>query len=53
MAITSVFGRSKEIKTLQQLYARERSEFVAVYGRYRIGKTFLIKELLTMDVFFE
>ena len=45
MAITSVFGRNDEIKTLQQLHAGERSEFVAVYGRRRVGKTFLIKEL--------
>jgi len=45
MAIKTVFGREKEIDTLQQLYEGKRSEFVAVYGRRRVGKTFLIKEL--------
>ncbi len=45
MASTAVFGRTKEIDTLQKLYAGKRSEFVAVYGRRRVGKTFLIKEL--------
>ena len=45
MATKAVFGRTKEIATLQKLYAGKRSEFVAVYGRRRVGKTFLIKEL--------
>jgi len=45
MKPTTVFGREKEIKKLQQLYKGKRSEFVAVYGRRRVGKTFLIKEI--------
>ena len=28
-----------------QLYRGKRPEFVAVYGRRRVGKTYLIKEL--------
>ena len=39
-----LIGRENEIKTLQQAYHSEYSEFVAVYGRRRIGKTFLIRE---------
>lgn len=40
-----VIGRIKEIEMLESLYKSESAEFVAVYGRRRVGKTFLIKEL--------
>ncbi len=42
-----IIGREKEIRLLQQLYETDRSEFVALYGRRRVGKTFLIKELFS------
>ena len=35
-------GRTKEIKELNNLYDSHRAELVAVYGRRRIGKTYLI-----------
>lgn len=38
-------GREKEIDILKNCYESDKSEFVAVYGRRRVGKTFLIKEL--------
>lgn len=38
-------GRKEEIKQLEKLYASGRSEFIAVYGRRRVGKTYLIKEV--------
>ena len=41
----SIIGREKEIETLNYCFNSEQSEFVAVYGRRRVGKTFLIKEL--------
>jgi len=37
-------GRKKEIENLCRLYESAESEFVAVYGRRRVGKTFLIRE---------
>ena len=40
-----LIGRNKEIKELENLYRSDSPEFVAVYGRRRVGKTFLIKEL--------
>lgn len=40
-----IIGREEEIKTLQDSYSSQRSEFVVVYGRRRIGKTFLVNEL--------
>lgn len=39
-----VIGRKKEQILLKKLLKEDRSQFVAVYGRRRIGKTFLIRE---------
>ena len=36
-------GRSNELITLQKLHKSKASSFVAVYGRRRVGKTFLIR----------
>lgn len=41
----AIIGREKELERLKNYVATNRSEFVAVYGRRRVGKTFLIKEL--------
>lgn len=41
----NIIGRRQEIKRLQQYMASNRSEFIAIYGRRRVGKTFLVKEL--------
>lgn len=41
----NIVGREQEIKELERLYSTGHSEFVAVYGRRRVGKTFLIKEV--------
>ena len=37
-------GRSNELKTLNEYFSSDRSEFIAVYGRRRVGKTFLIRK---------
>ena len=39
-----MIGRLSEIEDLQRALDSEQSEFVAVYGRRRVGKTFLINE---------
>lgn len=39
-----IIGRVHEIRRLQDAVLSEYSEFIAVYGRRRVGKTFLIKE---------
>lgn len=41
----NIIGRKNEINILESLYKSKKSEFVAVYGRRRVGKTFLIREL--------
>ena len=38
-----LIGRKKELAVLQELQNGSRSEFVAIYGRRRVGKTFLIR----------
>ncbi|MDR1765609.1 MAG: ATP-binding protein [Lachnospiraceae bacterium] len=40
-----IIGREREIKELEACYASGEPEFVAVYGRRRIGKTFLIRSV--------
>ena len=46
-------GREKEICTLQQAYDSEYSEFVVVYGRRRVGKTFLVREKFNYNFTFQ
>ena len=38
-----LIGRTVELKLLESLKDRNRSDFVAVFGRRRVGKTFLIR----------
>ena len=42
MKKTTLIGREKEISELQRSMNSDRSEFVIVYGRRRVGKTFLV-----------
>lgn len=39
-----IIGREREIEELKRLQASNTSEFVMVYGRRRVGKTYLIRE---------
>ena len=43
---STVVGRADELATIQRLYESTRSEFLAIYGRRRVGKSFLIEEAL-------
>jgi AAA+ ATPase superfamily predicted ATPase len=36
-------GRACELAVLEQLLASSRPEFLALYGRRRVGKTFLVR----------
>jgi AAA+ ATPase superfamily predicted ATPase len=42
----NIIGRENEIEILKNIYKSDVSEFVAIYGRRRVGKTFLIREML-------
>lgn len=48
-----IIGRKKEIKLLNEYYLSGKAEFVAVYGRRRIGKTFLIRNLFRNQFAFD
>ena len=39
-----LIGREAELKLLNEYINSDRSEFIAVYGRRRVGKTFLIRK---------
>ncbi|MBO7509912.1 MAG: ATP-binding protein, partial [Bacteroidales bacterium] len=43
---SSVIGREEELATISRLYESKKSEFLAIYGRRRVGKSFLIEEAL-------
>lgn len=38
-----IIGRKAEQKQILESFGSDKSELVAVYGRHRVGKTFLIK----------
>jgi AAA+ ATPase superfamily predicted ATPase len=42
--MNNIVGRKEEIELLREIVESEQPEFVAVYGRRRVGKTFLIKQ---------
>lgn len=48
-----IIGRKKEIEILRDTYESEYSEFVAVYGRRRVGKTFLVREAFDYNFTFQ
>ena len=39
-------GREKEQRQLKEYLSSDQSEFIAVYGRRRVGKTFLIQQVI-------
>lgn len=48
-----LIGRKYEQQRLLDAYNSEYSEFVAVYGRLRVGKTFLIRETFNYNFTFQ
>ncbi len=49
----NIIGRDKEKQILSDIYNSGKSEFVAVCGRRRVGKTFLIKEYFEEELLFQ
>ena len=41
-----MIGREKEKQYLEDYLDSGKSEFIAVYGRRRVGKTFLIRQVI-------
>ena len=47
-----MIGRQREVKELNRLYDRNQAELVAVYGRRRVGKTYLVDETFSGRITF-
>lgn len=47
-----LIGRKEELTKLKEAYESGYSEFIAVYGRRRVGKTFLIREAFNYNFTF-
>ena len=47
-----IIGREKEIAKLNELYHSGDAELIALYGRRRVGKTFLIDEVFRQRISF-
>lgn len=45
--MSKIIGRQAEIKILEMILSSKQAELVAVYGRRRIGKTYLIHQLFS------
>lgn len=48
-----LIGRKEEVKKLESYVQSRKSEFVAVYGRRRVGKTFLIRKAYNNEFAFQ
>lgn len=49
----AIIGRVKEKKILQEALQSNEPQFIALYGRRRVGKTFLVKTLFKEQLVFE
>lgn len=43
----NIIGREREIRLLENVWSSKEAEFLALYGRRRIGKTYLIREFFS------
>jgi len=48
-----ISGRHQEQQLMQQLLQGDKPEFLAVYGRRRVGKTFLIRNVYKKEIVFQ
>lgn len=49
----NIIGRKSEQDTLAHIFESRQSEFVAVCGRRRVGKTFLVREYFEQEMVFQ
>lgn len=49
----NIIGRKNEINQLNEALLNDKSELIAIYGRRRVGKTFLVREFYNKHLVFE
>lgn len=49
----NIIGREKEKEKLDKILQSNQAEFLAIYGRRRVGKTFLIRQHFENHLVFE
>jgi uncharacterized protein len=49
----TIIGRENEKQLLDEMLVHPATDLVAVYGRCRVGKTFLIRTYLQQHIVFE
>lgn len=47
--MAEIIGRENETELLKQYINSSKSEFIAVFGRRRVGKTYLIDQFGTIE----
>ena len=53
MGYANIIGRKEEIMKLERIQDSNKSEFVAIYGRRRVGKSFLVNEVFGKKILFK
>ena len=53
MSYANIIGRNKEINILDRIYKSKKSELVAIYGRRRVGKSYLVSECFGKKILFK
>lgn len=53
LMMNTLIGRKKEVEILRQVMKSDIPEFIAVIGRRRIGKTYLVKQVYQQQIDFE
>ena len=48
----NIIGRKQQIEELMNLFRKKQAQLVAVYGRRRVGKTYLVRELFKEQIVF-
>lgn len=53
--VSGIIGRGYELSRLNKMFHSEEAEFAAIYGRRRVGKTFLVKNFFSQQdcIFFQ
>jgi uncharacterized protein len=53
MTLDKIIGRDAEKRQIEKLLASDQAEFLALYGRRRVGKTFFVREYLQNSLVFD